>query len=115
MNATITIEISPGASIESAARDATRVANQLGIDCVFDFNDVRCVAIPNGSPELLAKRQQYEQGRKLTHPYDYRRATSDWRPRDSDRSGEAIETTKIGSTEGESAGGEAASPKESGQ
>lgn len=91
MGAWITIEISAGTSIERACEDAHRVANRLGINCEFDFNSVRCFAVPQGSAELLAARQQEEQCRKLTGPYDRHFASSDprWRPRQPDPKGDA--------------------------
>lgn len=79
MGGLITIEISGGTTIERACEDAHRVANRLGITCEFTFNDVRCLAEPQGSAALLAERQQKEQRRPLTHPYDRRFASSNLR------------------------------------
>lgn len=76
MSASLAIEIHAGSSIDSASADAQRIADLLGITCVFEFNDVRCIALPGGDASLLAERQQEEQSRKLTAPYDYRRANS---------------------------------------
>lgn len=77
MTASITIEIAPGASIESACVDAQRVADLLGIDCQFQFNGVRCLAVPHGLSQVLAEAQQAEQARRLAGPFDRKFAISD--------------------------------------
>lgn len=77
MGASLTLEITPGCSIERACEDAQRVANMLHIDVEFDFNGVRCLARPQGYAELLAERQQAEQDRKPRFPRDTKFASSD--------------------------------------
>lgn len=74
--ATLTIEISAGTSIETASADAQRIATLLGVNCEFKFNGVTCLAAPGGDSALLAKRQQFEQSRKLERPLDHRFASS---------------------------------------
>lgn len=76
MSSRLTIEINAGTSIEDASMDAQRIATLLGINCEFTFNDVKCLASPDGDYMLLAKRQQYEQARKLDRPMDWRFASS---------------------------------------
>lgn len=76
MSAFLKIEIHAGTSIDGASSTAQRVANLLGISVEFDFNAVRCVAVPRGDDILLARRQQFEQGRKLDGPLDSRFASS---------------------------------------
>ena len=76
MSASINLEITAGTAIETASADAQRVADMLGINCEFKFNDVKCLALPGGSASQLAERQQAEQGRKSKHPHDYKFCTS---------------------------------------
>lgn len=76
MSATLSIEISAGSSIERAAEDAQRIADILRVNVEFSFNEVRCLAVPGGMPDVLAERQQQEQARKLTNPRDTRFASS---------------------------------------
>lgn len=76
MSARLTIEVNAGTSIENASMDAQRIATLLGINCEFSFNDVKCLASPDGDYLLLAKRQQFEQARKLARPTDWRFASS---------------------------------------
>ena len=79
MGAKLTVEMYPGCSIERASEDAIRIAYILGIDIEFSFNGVRCVASPGGSSQKLAERQQAEQARKSTGPYDRKFAHSSFR------------------------------------
>lgn len=83
MGATLTLEMSPGCSIERACEDAQRCADLLFIDVEFKFNGVKCWARPKGSPVLLAERWEVAVSRKLTGPLDIRCASSDprWTPR----------------------------------
>lgn len=76
MSLHLTVEVSGGTSIENASMDAQRVATQLGVNVEFKFNDVTCWASPDGDYMLLAKRQQFEQSRKLERPMDWRFASS---------------------------------------
>lgn len=76
MGGKIMLEMYAGCSIERACEDAVRVANTLGIDVEFDFNGVRCLASPQGSSAILAERQQFEQARKPTGPFDSRKFAS---------------------------------------
>ena len=76
MVASMQIEIGAGTSIETASKDAQRIAVILGINVEFRFNDVRCLAVPEGDAKLLAERQQAEQAKKLDGPFDRRFASS---------------------------------------
>lgn len=42
-----------GTDIEQAAREACELADRLGITIDFKFNDVRCMAHPDGDPLVL--------------------------------------------------------------
>jgi hypothetical protein len=72
----IKIEMHAGTSIERACEDAHHVANTLRINCEFEFNGVWCIAVPQGFASLLVKRQQTEQARELSGPFDRRFASS---------------------------------------
>lgn len=52
-NLNLPIEIAPGTSIDNAARDATNLANNLGVNVVFIFNGIRCKAYPGRDPQLI--------------------------------------------------------------
>lgn len=83
MGGMITVEMYPGCSIERAAEDAIRIANTLRFDVEFQFNGVRCLAVPGGSSEKLVERQQAEQRRELSGPYDRKFAHSVIREREA--------------------------------
>ena len=74
MAATIKIDFDAGSSIDLASADAVRIANLLGIGVEFSFNEVECLALPNGDATHLAKRYMDEVTRKLAFPRDTRRA-----------------------------------------
>jgi hypothetical protein len=76
MSAWIILDITAGTSIETACADAQRVSDILGINVEFKFNGVKCFAGIGGNAELLAKRQQWQQSRKLEGPLDTRLAHS---------------------------------------
>jgi len=59
-----------GSSIEACCSSACQISDQLGLTVVFDFNGVKCIAVPNGDPEKLAEHQQSEQARKTRGPFD---------------------------------------------
>lgn len=83
MPSNITLEITPGSTIDSASADACRVAALLGIGVEFQFNGVTCLARPlRPSAEALALNQQDEQARALISPLDRRFvSTGEWWPR----------------------------------
>jgi len=76
MSGRLEIAIDPGTAIGAAAILAQRVSNLLGLDVQFDFNGVKCLAVPSGNPVFLAERQCAEQARKLRDPYDVKFASS---------------------------------------
>lgn len=76
-----------GSSIENCAGSACQIATKLGVAVCFDFNGVKCVALPKGDPHILVENQQFEQSRKLRGPFD-RRSANTHRRHDS-RKGEA--------------------------
>lgn len=55
MNSQLTIhaEISPGATIEDAAKEACELASRLNVCIEFDFQDQPCIAMPGGDPREL--------------------------------------------------------------
>ncbi len=55
--ATIKIEFQPGNDIESAFKEAIRLANTLGVWCEFNFNGVTCLA--NGSGDFEKGVESY--------------------------------------------------------
>ena len=48
---TITVEISPGTSIETAFNQAKALAKKLDISVKFKFNGVSCLAFAKGTTE----------------------------------------------------------------
>lgn len=49
----VTLEPMIGSSPEHLAQDAQRIADQLGVMAEYDFNGVRCIALPGGSAQKL--------------------------------------------------------------
>jgi hypothetical protein len=76
MSAHIELHPHAGSDIVKVSADAQRIADLLGITIEFRFNDVLCMASPGGDAAALAERQQAEQARKLSGPYDRRFASS---------------------------------------
>lgn len=55
-NISIEVKMSPGTCIEDAAKEACDLATKVGVSIEFKFNDVLCVAQPNGNvSELVGK------------------------------------------------------------
>ena len=82
MSAILKIEIVAASHIERACSDACRIAELLGIGVEFDFNGVRCLALPfTPTPSLLANNQRTEQNKELASPLERRFAsTGSWNP-----------------------------------
>lgn len=55
----IKAEFEAGESIEQACKDICTLATRIGFNVEADFNSVRLVAQPNGSPENL--RNEFHQ------------------------------------------------------
>jgi hypothetical protein len=55
-----------GAEPFPLARDAQRIADQLGVMAEYDFNGVRCIAYPGGSAKQLHDQTQLALGRMAT-------------------------------------------------
>lgn len=70
------LECIAGTPIDLASEHAQRVADMLGIYVGFEFNGVRCLAVPGGDAVHLAASQQSEQNRQLRTPFDTRFASS---------------------------------------
>ena len=51
----ITVDIRPGASTESAASEAIDLANRLSVLIRYKFNGVTCLAVPGDDAGLLAE------------------------------------------------------------
>lgn len=64
MQATFTMYVTPGKSIDAAAAEAQKAADILDKTVMFEFNSVECFAIPGGDWAELAREQQEEQNRK---------------------------------------------------
>lgn len=76
MTLILPLKVNGGAEIRETSDQAQHIADILGCHVEFYFNEVTCSAVPGGFGELLASRQQAEQGRKLTTPFDRRFARS---------------------------------------
>ncbi len=50
---TVMADCSPGSSIEDCAKEACDLSRRLQINVGFDFNGVRCMAVPHGNAETL--------------------------------------------------------------
>lgn len=60
----IKVGIDPGSTIYEACKDAVGLANQLNSCIEFTFNDVHCMAVPNGDPDRLAASYHKEGAKK---------------------------------------------------
>lgn len=59
----ISCEVIPGISIDIASRRAQQLADDADCEVVFEFNGVRCFAIPGGLSKRLVEEQQRLQGK----------------------------------------------------
>ena len=50
----LTVEVSPGADIKDACRDAVVLAGRTGLTIWFDFNGVKCLAHADDDPSRIA-------------------------------------------------------------
>lgn len=66
---TIKVEGMAGMSIEEAFRESIRIAKKLNCSIDFDFNGVKCSAIPNGSIDVGVKN--YHREIKSTNSFKY--------------------------------------------
>jgi len=58
VKAPVTLNVPPGTPIGIAAADAQDFADKADAAVDFQFNSVRCVAIPGGNAGELVERQQ---------------------------------------------------------
>ena len=63
----LTVEISPGTSIEQACKDAVEMANAIRVCIWFSFSGVRCLARAGDDPAKLA--ESWEQALKSNGQY----------------------------------------------
>lgn len=61
---TLQVSVEAGASIDTTAEEAQRLADQVACVVEFVFNGVTCRAAPGGDASTLAERQQVEQARR---------------------------------------------------
>lgn len=57
----LTMKTFGGDSIDKTSAEAQRIADLLDRAVGFEFNSVRCVAVPGGNADKLADRQQRAQ------------------------------------------------------
>lgn len=50
LHLSITVSVDPGTKIDDAFKEAVQLANRIGVDVEFSFNEVRCHAFPHGDP-----------------------------------------------------------------
>lgn len=68
MSATyLNIEVDAGSHITECAREALYIANQIGIDVTFDFNDVHCIMGPGEHPDILVQNYEIESRSNKLH------------------------------------------------
>lgn len=70
MSATyLKIEGYAGSDILDCAREALYIANQIGINVTFDFNDVHCTMGPGDDPQTLVDNYHYQAASTNTHKF----------------------------------------------
>lgn len=65
MKPRLTLETFGGDDIVKVAQEAQQIADYLNRACGFEFNGVRCVAVPGGKPSTLVERHQRAQRTRL--------------------------------------------------